>query len=243
MEKVITARAPSDHEIDWVKFGRTLRQGSPKVVDDEAKALVALASTLLTVYTGAITLFKIPENFDSLFKYVSFLGIHEGLFRALIFMVPIALWLISIGLNLFVYFPKYYEADIASPNRTKQLLEAVIDTKYSRLKWGGLVFLAALAWSTLIIGLMSITPPEVPSQTELQFVQFVVPGNNFSTLENMDIYRDTKSQWTKPVNLIEKTNNSIKVELSDGRKVEFKRDLVDGIIYLNEERQINASGD
>jgi hypothetical protein len=241
MGKVLKARAPTDAEIEWVKFGRTLSQGSPKVVDDEAKALVALASTLLAVYTGAITLFKIPDNFALLYKYISFLGISEGFLRALVFLLPIVLWLVAIGFNLFVYFPEYYTGADASPNKTKQLLKTVIDAKYSRLKKGGLVFLAALSWSTLIIGIMSIIPPEVPAQPDGQIVQFAVPGDNFSALETMDIHKDTNSRWTVPLNLTEKTNNSLKVELSDGRKVEFKRDLVDGIIYLNAKRQINAS--
>lgn len=158
-KKVLMARAPSEDEIEWVKYGRGLRQESPKVSDDEAKALVALASTLLTVYTGALALFKVSENFDSIYNNVSFLGMPENGLRALIFMTPIVLWLISIGLNLYVYFPGNYKANTVSPNKTKNLLENIINTKYNRLKWGGRAFLAALVWSTVFIGLMSLSSP------------------------------------------------------------------------------------
>ena len=49
--------------LEWLKYGRQMIQESPKVLDEAAKkTFLTLGSSLLTVYTGALALFKFNET-------------------------------------------------------------------------------------------------------------------------------------------------------------------------------------
>lgn len=71
-------------------------------------------------------------------------------------------------------------------------------------------------------------------------MQFVVPESNFPAIKNMSINIENESRKTEPLTLLGMTDKTINVELSDGRMIELKRDLVDGIIYLDSKRQITS---
>jgi hypothetical protein len=58
----IKGEEPIEEELEWLKYGREIFKESPKVLDETAKSLIALGSSLLTVYTGALALFKFNEN-------------------------------------------------------------------------------------------------------------------------------------------------------------------------------------
>jgi hypothetical protein len=142
VSKVIKTRAAPDDELEWIKYGRKLRQDSPDIIDGQAKALVALSTTLLTVYTGALALFKIPDILGSFFPTAKGIWVI-GL---VILILPIVFWLVSIYLNLNVYQPEAYKTKSLSPNRIKKSLAQIIDAKSKKLKNGMYSFLLALLY-------------------------------------------------------------------------------------------------
>jgi hypothetical protein len=219
MEKkmVLTARIPSDDEIERMKFGRQLHHESPKIIDEQAKALVALSSALITLYTTAIALFKISDRI-----------IELSTAQRVLLALPIILWLISIGSNLWISFPKSYEVYPNSPNKTVDTLNKIIDFKLKRLKVGALTFF--LAFCVLIASLFVVSI-QIPPIEEAQNVQFIVPEDNEWTFEAMQIELVNGTHLTKPIELIPSTEDTIGISLSDGRKIEFNRSLISAIIY------------
>ena len=70
-----------------------VKRASPKVLDDAAKSFLTLGSSLLTVYTGALALFKFNEKASD----------HLSL---AIICIPIFLWLLCISCLAWVYFSR-----------------------------------------------------------------------------------------------------------------------------------------
>jgi hypothetical protein len=227
--KNLRTRAASDNELEWIKYSRKLSQDSPDEIDTQAKALVALATTLLTVYTGALTLFKIRENFDSFFPFLQ--GSILWLPRLANLMLPIVLWLWSIYSSLDVYQPKEYKTNAISPNKANETLNEIIKTKNEKMEWAIRIFFIAISWSAICIGFISLLTPQT-SMPEPEEVQFIIPASSIPAFDSMSIAWDAKSKITAPVKLLEEAGDSIKVELEDGRKAKFNRTLIQGIIYL-----------
>ncbi len=233
--EVLKARAASDDELEWIKYGRKLRQDSPDIIDAQAKALVALASTLLAVYTGALTLFKIPDNFNSAFFFLTGMGLEALIspLRLLIFTVPIILWLLSIKSSLDVYQPGAYKTNPISPNQINKTLDEIIATKYAELREAMNYFLVALAVSTLCIGIISLLTPAATVTPEPQEVQFIIPSSSTPVFDSMSIEWNKTNMTTASVKLLNESGNTINVQLENGRKVKFDRTLIQGIIYIN----------
>ena len=77
----VQGEVPSEEDMQWLDYGRKLLEESPKVLDEDAKSFVALGSSLLTVYTGALALFKFNERLE-------LSGVN-----LIMMLVPILLWL------------------------------------------------------------------------------------------------------------------------------------------------------
>lgn len=135
----------SEEDCDWLKFGQLLLKEAPDVIDSEAKSLVALGSSLLTVYASVLTIFKIPDKLDLPIEL-----------KIMLFIFPICFWLICIGVNTWVYFPGLYEFDLKNIESIKDNIKNITKIKYSRLRVGAVFFIIALTWSTIAISLMSI---------------------------------------------------------------------------------------
>ena len=58
----VQGEEPYEEDLEWLKYGRVMIQESPKVLDEAAKSFLTLASSFLTVYTGALALFKFNER-------------------------------------------------------------------------------------------------------------------------------------------------------------------------------------
>jgi hypothetical protein len=211
------ARKPTENEIAWVTIGRDLIKGSAKILDDEAKALVALGSSLITLYIVALTFLKTPDTFDLPFNQI------------LMITLPIIFWLLSIAFNLYVYFPGKYKFSTKYPELTTIELDRAINKKYNRLRLGSTFFLIALILTTFTLAFAST----LKQQIEPKEVQFIVPEERWQTFENMSLYMENKSQKTKKVILVNATDDSYWVSASNGMMVEFKKELVDGVIYNN----------
>lgn len=88
---LVKGEEPYEEDLEWLKYGRVMIQESPKVLDEAAKSFLTLGSSLLTVYTGALTLFKLNARASDLFDWA-------------VICTPIILWLLcisSLALGLF----------------------------------------------------------------------------------------------------------------------------------------------
>ena len=218
-ETRIQGEEPFEEEEKWLDYGRKLLEESPKVLDEDARSLVALGSSLLTVYTGALALFKFVERMDS-----------SGINLA-VMSFPIILWLLCISFSAYVYFPGRYEFNKDSPDDVMNTTENIGREKYRRLKIGAILFILALGSSSFGILWLGhhTTSPDLLDQP--QKVQFVINENNDSALKEMSIFTEEGTLRTIPLGLLESTDKTYLVRLPDGRKVEFDKDLVEGIVY------------
>jgi len=132
----IQGEEPFEEDLDWLKYGREMIQESPKILDEAAKTFLTLASTFLTVYTGALALFKFNERS------------HDPLSWLAIFS-PIILWLLCISSMAYVHFPDRLKFRRNSPSDIENVTMEVSRKKSFRLKAGSVLFVAALAATSI----------------------------------------------------------------------------------------------
>jgi len=230
---VVVSRKPKSWELDSIKLAYELRKKSPEAINEEAKSLVTLGATLLTAYTGALNLFKIPED------KIYFLRISDGLeyyvsFKSIMLLIPIIFWILSIAFNVWVYFPKEYRPVSNSPNRIEEEFSNMISTKYSRLKRGAIFFVLALSGSAICLGLTGVISTTGPVSVDSFDVQFIIAESQMPIFQNLGIDLEGSSLKTVPVTLLETNNLTYKVQLLGGRTADIRRDQVAGVIYLTE---------
>jgi hypothetical protein len=161
----VQGEEPFEEDLDWLKYGRELIQESPKILDEAAKTFLTLASTFLTVYTGALALFKFNErSHDSL----SWLAI----------CAPVILWLLCISSMAYVHFPDRLKFRRNSPSDIENVTMEVSRKKNLRLKVGLVLFMAALAATSLSIVWLG-TQPDKETKTDGQSI-LIIGKNNAS---------------------------------------------------------------
>lgn len=104
----IDGQEPYEEDIEWLKYGRQMIQESPNVLDEAAKSFLTLGSSLLTVYTGALALFKLNARASDLLDWV-------------LICTPIVLWLLCISSLAWVYFPNRLRFNAKSPSDIENL--------------------------------------------------------------------------------------------------------------------------
>ena len=217
----VQGEEPSEEDMQWLDYGRKLLEESPKVLDEDAKSFVALGSSLLTVYTGALALFKFNERLE-----LSWVNL-------VVMVSPILLWLLSISFNAYVYFPGRYEFARDSPTDLMRIPELISRRKYNRLKIGAVLFILALGSSSLsTLWLGNQMSSQVP-QDQPHSVQLVISEDDISAFRNMSISFEEGTQRTDPITLLDSTAETYIVQLQNGRKVEFDKDMVEGLVYFD----------
>lgn len=165
----VQGEEPFEEELDWLEYGRELIQESPKILDEAAKTFLTLASTFLTVYTGALALFKFNErSHDSL----SWLAICS----------PIILWLLCISSMAYVHFPDRLKFRKNSPSDIERVTVETSRKKSFRLKVGLVLFVAALASTSISIVWLG-TQPDGETKTNEQAI--LIGMENASMLQNL----------------------------------------------------------
>lgn len=128
----VRGREPFEEDLEWLKYGRDTVRESPKILDDAAKSFLTLGSSLLTVYTGALALFKLIEKASDPLSWA-------------IICIPIALWLLCISCLAYVNFPDRCRFHADNPNEIERVTRDTSRKKSLRLKIGSVLFVAALA--------------------------------------------------------------------------------------------------
>lgn len=162
---------PYEEDLDWLKYGRVLIQESPRVLDEAARSFLTLGSSLLTVYTGALALFKFNEKASD----------HLSL---AIICTPILLWLLCISCFAYVYFPDRLSFCKNSPTDIEEVTRVVSRRKSHWLKIGSVIFVAALAATSFSIVWLGAQPAG-DAKTEEQTVHLLIEGDEASILKNL----------------------------------------------------------
>lgn len=163
---IVRGEKPSEEDIEWLKYGRELIRGSPSIIDENAKSFVTLSSTLLTIFTGAVTLFKFNERL--VLAYINWI----------IITIPIVLWLLSIVCNVYVYFPGKYRFDNSCTTELVKTSKKINDIKYNRLKFGAIFFILAIICSILAVLWMGSQMLPLSPQATNNMIYLVSVSNN-----------------------------------------------------------------
>lgn len=166
----IQGEEPFEEELDWLKYGRELIQESPKILDEAAKTFLTLASTFLTVYTGALALFKFNERSHDLLSWLAICS-------------PIILWLLCISSLAYVHFPDRLKFRKNSPSDIENVTMEVSRKKSFRLKVGSVLFVAALAATSISIVWLG-NQPNKETKTDEQAI-LIIGKENSSMLQNL----------------------------------------------------------
>jgi hypothetical protein len=129
-----TPTTPS--EDDWIKYGYQERRSSIIFLNDTAKLLFALPSTLSTLYLGLLA------------------GISVATSKTLdcFSLFPIAAWVVAGIFALLALFPRSYIVHSDSPSDIEQENKKCIEHKLCNLRISGTVFLIGVvlaAWRIL----------------------------------------------------------------------------------------------
>ena len=112
----------------WKGTAKRLLGESIKSIEETAKQLIGVAGILEGLYFHAIA-------------YSDVRGQLASCWTVALYMLPLALWLVSLCFALLVFFPRTYQANISSWRESKDAFERIVAYKHARLKAAGL-FLA-----------------------------------------------------------------------------------------------------
>lgn len=134
----IKGEEPYEEDLEWLKYGREMIQQSPRILDEAAKSFLTLGSSLLTVYTGALALFKVNLRASDMLDWAAICA-------------PIILWLLCISSLAWVFFPNRLRFNAKSPSDIENVTVDISRKKSLRLKIGSVLFVAALAATSISI--------------------------------------------------------------------------------------------
>lgn len=214
MQQVIQGEKASNEQVEWVKLGRGLQKKTLKTLNEDAKELATLGSSLLLVYTGALTLFKFPDKASTP--------------ELVIMALPIIAWLFTIYYIAKINFSELTSLNVYCPSEVKDFVENKITKKYDKLNKARHFFLISLGLSAFVLLLIG-TP--ITEELAPRSIQFLVSDNSSPDYENASISVNASTGKTVPVQLIEITDKTYKVKLSKGNIVEFNKDMAKAIIY------------
>ena len=189
----VKGQEPFEEDLEWLKFGRETIKDSPRVLDETAKGFLALGSILLTIYTGALALFKLNEK-------------ASGPESWAIICIPIVLWLLCISCLAYVYFPDRCNFHTKSPSEIEKVTMEISRKKSLRLKIGFVLFVAALASMSISIVWLGA---QVSSQSQqVQTVQFVIPMDKNGSSQNISIFFENGIHKATTIALLEEGNKT-----------------------------------
>ena len=131
------ASLPDDPNAFWREAGRELVKGSIASCDEIAKQLVTVTGLLEGLYFHAITF---SDLLDKTKHPNSTLSTWWGLY-----LLPIALLLVSLTFALLVFFPQRYNINLASAQGSKTAFEAIAARKLRCVQISACFLIAGIA--------------------------------------------------------------------------------------------------
>jgi len=120
--------APDPNLKFWKDTAKGLLGESVKSIEETAKQIIGVAGILEGLYFHAIA-------------YSDVRGKLGSGWLLLLYMTPLAFWLVSLCFALLVFFPRTYASNISSWRESKAAFERIVAHKHSVLKTAG-IFLA-----------------------------------------------------------------------------------------------------
>lgn len=116
----------------WKDNAKNLLGESIKSIEETAKQIIGVAGILEGLYFHAIA-------------YSGIRGKVDG-WLILIYITPLACWLVSLSLALLVFFPRTYDTNVNSARESRVAFERVVIYKHNKLKVASIfLFLGALS--------------------------------------------------------------------------------------------------
>ncbi|MDD5311504.1 MAG: hypothetical protein PHO26_00515 [Dehalococcoidia bacterium] len=206
-------RKPTEFEIEdikaWLKFGREMRQQSPDTLDKAANTFITVSTSLASVYATAFTVLNLLEK--------------EG---APLWMaaLSIVLWAATVILFVRVISPREYKYELDDVEQMKQFVAEASKTKYHRLTWALAMLIIAFTFSMFVLVGGSVFAGGTP-------VQLVISPENQANFQSLGLSIDQKGWTTQPLTLIKSDDKYYQVRLTDGTKINIKRDWIAGVVY------------
>ena len=125
--------APDPNLKFWKDTAKGLLGESIKSIEETAKQIIGVAGILEGLYFHAIA-------------YSDVRGKLGSGWLVLLYLIPLAFWLVSLLAALLVFFPRAYESNVSSWRESKAAFERIVTWKHKALKVAGLFLaLGALA--------------------------------------------------------------------------------------------------
>ena len=125
--------APDPNLKFWKDTARGLLGESIKSIEETAKQIIGVAGILEGLYFHAIA-------------YSDVRGKLGSGWLVLLYLIPLAFWLVSLLAALLVFFPRTYASNISSWRESKAFFGRIVAYKHNMLKIAGLFLaLGALA--------------------------------------------------------------------------------------------------
>lgn len=110
----------------WRTSMRTMVNQSVTSVEETAKQLITVAGVLEGLYFHAITYADLRGNISPI--------------SLLIYIGPIAAWVVSLAFALLVFFPQVYKTNINSWRSSKSTFDELVKYKHQMLKASSIAF-------------------------------------------------------------------------------------------------------
>lgn len=122
-DEVSEGQVPTRTDEIWLEEGQNLIKKSSESLEGAAKAIIALITSLITIYTVLLSYFGSINNISSNPYFY-------------ILTIPIVFFFLSIWLCVEVYSPKIYEIETDKPERIKEKIVQINKEKYESFRYG-----------------------------------------------------------------------------------------------------------
>lgn len=203
---------PSQNQLEWIKYGQNLIRGSSESLENAAKTLVTLATSLITIYSVALSYFG---NATKIF-------LNPFLF---LLVIPFALFFCSIYFFIDVYSPTKHKIESDSPDDIKKAVKTINEDKYKSFRRGKGFFL--IAFVLITVSLFYVSSCQLPENK----VQFVVKSENVKIFNDMNIGLENNMTTTSLILINDDGYNYHIKRINSTDEIAFNKNLVNAIIY------------
>lgn len=204
----------SNTDLDWINYGQNLIRGSTETLENAAKTLVTLNTSLITIYSVALSYFG---NANKIFISPYFF----------LLIIPFASFFFSIYFFIEVYSPTKHTFEPDKPDEIKKVVKKINDEKLKSFKRGKVFFL--VGFILIIFSLFFVSSWQLPQN----MVKFVVKNENVKIFNDMNIEFEN-NMTTVPLILVKDEGSNYQVKMiNSSNPLVFNKDLVNGIIFLN----------
>jgi hypothetical protein len=190
---------------DWQKYGHSLIRDSVTKQDDTAKYLIALVSTIITLYTTLLTFFGLSGQ-------ITMLNV-----------LPLVVILLALGCLLFVFSPEKKTLDLSDPVLISRNVAARGVTKGNFIKVG----VVLLCFGIFLIPVCIILPDSLQNP---EHAQLIVADEMKPVLENCSIAFVNNSTVTQPLTITHQDSQTYSILFANGDTLELNKTWVRGIL-------------